>query len=315
MPDAAVTFRPLPLPEFHLLRKPEADGAHKAAVAATDAGAVDRATGFYLERTEEAVAAFGTGIAPTRFQFYFIGVVERSAATCTTGLASFPVGPRVAFFVPPGQIHSSRGWTTRDRGFALSFSDAFFSENLADKNRLAHSPLFRWERPPFLVLSPDEHAETRTLLLALATEWTARRATNAALLRALLHAVVARLEAAALRVQPTKLDLDANARLHARFRERLERDFRREKSPAAYAAALGVHPNHFATAIRAASGLPPGDWIRARIVLEAQCLLAASAQSVKQIAAELGYDDEAYFSRLFKKTVGVSPRDYQLGHG
>jgi len=312
MPDTAVTFRPLPLPEFHLLRKPEADGAHKTA-AASDTSAADRASGFYLERTEEAVAAFGTGIAPTRFQFYFIGVVDKSSATCTTGLASFPVGPRVAFFVPPGQIHSSRGWSTRDRGFALSFADAFFSENLADKNRLAQSPLFRWERPPFLALSPDEHAETRALLLALANEWTARRATSTTLLRALLHAVVARLEAAALRVQPAHADLDANARLHARFRERLERDFRSEKSPAAYAAALGVHPNHFATAIRAASGLPPGDWIRARIVLEAQCLLAASSQGVKQVAAELGYEDEAYFSRLFKKSVGVSPRDYQLG--
>lgn len=313
MTAPAVTFRPLPLPEFHLLRHPGADGAHKVATATDRAGATKRVTEFYLERTEEAVAAFGTGIAPTRFQFYFIGVVEKSSATCTTGLASFPVGPRVAFFVPPGQIHSSRGWTTRDRGFALSFSDTFFSQNLADKNHLAQSPLFRWDQPPFLLLAPDEDAEVRALCSALAVEWKTRRVESPAVLRALLHAIVARLESAAERAQPAKLDLDGNARLHERFREKLERDFRREKSSAAYAAALGVHPNHFATAIRAASGLPPGDWIRARVILEAQCLLAASAQSVKQIAAELGYDDEAYFSRLFKKAVGISPRDYQLG--
>lgn len=309
-----VTFRPLPLPEFHLLRRPGADGAHKAA-ARPDAAAADRAAGFYLERTEEAVAAFGTGIAPTRFQFYFIGLVAKSRAACTTGLASFPVGPRVAFFVPPGQIHSSRGWTTADRGYALSFSEAFFTENLADKQSLARSPLFRWELPPFLALDAAAERETLGLLGALDHEWRAHRAAHPPLLRALLHAVVARLEAAAARARPGRRELDANARLHERFRERLERDFRREKSPAAYAASLGVHPNHFATAIRAASGLPPGDWIRARLVLEAQCLLAASAQGVKQIAAELGYDDEAYFSRLFKKAVGVSPRDYQLGRG
>ncbi len=98
--------------------------------------------------------------------------------------------------------------------------------------------------------------------------------------------------------------LDANARLYQRFRTALEQIFRREKSPAAYA---------LATAVKAASGLPPGDWIRARIVLEAQCLLTNTTRAVKEIAAELGYDDEAYFSRLFKKAVGVSPRDYQLG--
>ena len=52
----------------------------------------DRSLGFYLERLEEAVAVFGTGIAPTRFQFYFTVVVEKSRATCTTGLASVWVG-------------------------------------------------------------------------------------------------------------------------------------------------------------------------------------------------------------------------------
>ena len=35
-------------------------------------------------------------------------------------------------------------------------------------------------------------------------------------------------------------------------------------------------------------------------------------KELAEVSLELGYDDEAYFSRLFKKTVGVSPRDYQL---
>jgi AraC-like DNA-binding protein len=48
-------------------------------------------------------------------------------------------------------------------------------------------------------------------------------------------------------------------------------------------------------------------------VLEAQCLLGSTTRAVKEVAAELGYEDEAYFSRLFKKSVGVSPRDYQFG--
>ncbi len=307
MPGATVTYRPLPLPEFHHRRRAQAEGAHRPVFGTARSG------DFYLERTEEAVAAFGTGIVPTRFQFYFIGLVERSAATCTTGLVSFPVGPRVAFFVPPGQIHSSRGWTTRDRGYALSFAESFFTENLADKRGLERSPLFRWERPPFCHLAPEEHRETAALLAALEVEWKARHLAQPAVLRALLQAVVARLEAAVLRARPERLELDANARLHERFRAQLGRDFRRQKSPAAYAAALGVHPNHLANAVQAASGRPPGYWIRARVVLEAQCLLAASACSVKQVAAELGYDDVGYFSRLFKKSVGVAPRCYQLG--
>lgn len=305
-----LTLRPLPLPEFHLLRHAGADGAHRLPRAESEGL---RPTDFYLESTSTAVHAFGTSIAPTRFQFYFIGLVARSRATCTTGLASFSVGPRTAFFVPPGQIHSSRGWTTRDQGYALSFSEAFFVENLADKSMLRRSSLFQWDRPPFLQLTPSADRNLRSLFAQLEIEWTRRPAHSPAVLRLLLQLIVTRFGEEVSHGLPREIRLDANARLYLRFRSGLEQSFRREKRPAAYAALLGVHPNHLATAVRTASGLPPGDWIRARIILEAQCLLGNTTRAVKEIAGELGYDDEAYFSRLFKKAVGVSPRDYQLG--
>ena len=40
-------------------------------------------------------------------------------------------------------------------------------------------------------------------------------------------------------------------------------------------------------------------------------LLDSSELSVKAIAAELGYPDPLYFSRLFSKTMGLSPRAYR----
>lgn len=40
-----------------------------------------------------------------------------------------------------------------------------------------------------------------------------------------------------------------------------------------------------------------------------------SHDAIKQIAEELGYNDPYYFSRLFKKTVGMSPKQYRdSGH-
>jgi AraC-like DNA-binding protein len=252
-------------------------------------------------------------VSPTRFQFYFIGLVSRGHATCTTGLASFKLRPPTAFFVPPGQIHSSRGWTTHDRGYALSFNEAFFVENLSDKEVLRRSPLFNWERSPFLRLNPADSEQLFELFAALEKEWERRPAPSTRALRALLQLIVMRMEDVAERcVCPVQLD--ANGRIYQRFRSALEAGFRTEKSPGAYAARLGVHPGHLAAAVRAASGLPPGEWIRARVILEAQCLLGNTTRSVKEVAAELGYVDEAYFSRLFKKSAGRSPRDYQIGN-
>lgn len=48
-----------------------------------------------------------------------------------------------------------------------------------------------------------------------------------------------------------------------------------------------------------------------RIIISAKRELYLSSKPIKQIASDLGYDDEFYFSRLFKKKVGVSPISYR----
>ncbi|MDW3196455.1 MAG: helix-turn-helix domain-containing protein [Cytophagales bacterium] len=53
------------------------------------------------------------------------------------------------------------------------------------------------------------------------------------------------------------------------------------------------------------------DLIVGRIVIEAKRELYLTSKSVKRVSAELGYQDEFYFSRLFKKKVGVSPDVYR----
>ena len=55
----------------------------------------------------------------------------------------------------------------------------------------------------------------------------------------------------------------------------------------------------------------PTSLISNRIIIEAKRELYLTAKPVKQIAAILGYDDEFYFSRFFKKKVGVSPHVYR----
>lgn len=44
---------------------------------------------------------------------------------------------------------------------------------------------------------------------------------------------------------------------------------------------------------------------------EACKLLKSTGMFVKEVSAELGYDDPYYFSRIFKKVVGISPKTYK----
>lgn len=55
--------------------------------------------------------------------------------------------------------------------------------------------------------------------------------------------------------------------------------------------------------------------IDARSIHEAKRLLGYSTMSVKQVALELGFQDEAYFSRFFRKNTGLRPTEYRAEAG
>jgi AraC-like DNA-binding protein len=54
-----------------------------------------------------------------------------------------------------------------------------------------------------------------------------------------------------------------------------------------------------------------GELIRDRILLEAKGLLVNSTQSISEIAWELNFKNNSYFSRFFKKYEGISPEKFK----
>jgi AraC-like DNA-binding protein len=78
-------------------------------------------------------------------------------------------------------------------------------------------------------------------------------------------------------------------------------------SPVDYAKALCVTPKTLGRLVRQHLGTTPTDLIRRRILTHAKWQLLHTLKSVKEIAAEVGYADELYFSRMFKNATGVAP--------
>jgi len=95
------------------------------------------------------------------------------------------------------------------------------------------------------------------------------------------------------------------------FRNLVNERFRQHRGVEPYAQQLGLTAGHLGRLCREALGMSPLDVINARVVHEAQRELVYSTLSVKQVAAELGYDDEAYFGRFFKKHTGQRPTEFR----
>jgi AraC family transcriptional regulator, transcriptional activator of pobA len=78
-----------------------------------------------------------------------------------------------------------------------------------------------------------------------------------------------------------------------------------------FAGALQVSHKKLNEAAKKLTGKTACYLVEEKIVTEAKKILTQSRQQVKQIAWQLGYEDQYYFSRMFKKQAGISPREYR----
>lgn len=71
----------------------------------------------------------------------------------------------------------------------------------------------------------------------------------------------------------------------------------------------GLHPSTFTRHFKAAMGMLPSDYlIHARI--ESAKTILPGGGPLREVARQVGFCDEYYFSRMFKKVAGVSPSVY-----
>jgi len=75
--------------------------------------------------------------------------------------------------------------------------------------------------------------------------------------------------------------------------------------------AIGVSEDYLGRIFQQELGLSPIEYLNRYRIKEAKVLLCHSYARITDIAAQVGFDDPAYFSRAFRKQVGLSPRAYR----
>jgi len=79
------------------------------------------------------------------------------------------------------------------------------------------------------------------------------------------------------------------------------------------AALLRMGRNEFSAAFRHAFGVPPKQYLTQRRVGRAKVLLLRTRLHVKEVAAQVGYNNEFFFYRIFRKYAGLTPDEYRRG--
>ena len=99
--------------------------------------------------------------------------------------------------------------------------------------------------------------------------------------------------------------------LFSAFRALVEQHYRDQWLVARYAEELDVTPARLSRVCEKFAGKSAFDMTQGRLLLEACRKLTYMPVSIASVGEELGFRDPAYFSRLFKKLMGLTPKQFR----
>ncbi len=90
----------------------------------------------------------------------------------------------------------------------------------------------------------------------------------------------------------------------------------REHNPVAAMAKLSNLPERsFKRRFRQATGMSPIEYVHTLRIEEAKQMLEAGDDPVEAIANDVGYEDAGFFGKLFRRNVGLTPKEYRKRFG
>jgi AraC-like DNA-binding protein len=201
------------------------------------------------------------------------------------------------------------------KGFAIQFHPDFFCIHKHQVEVACNGVLFNnIYAPPFVTLN-DKASQNINLVI----EQIKNEMQNAAL--AQFELLVSYLKILLIVASRLKTEQEPSAQKTAlrtkepfvlqNLKDAIESNFRSKHSASEYAELLNISSSALAKMTKNHFNKTLTSLITERIIIEANRELYLTNKAVKEIAHELGYQDEYYFSRLFKVNADISPQMYR----
>lgn len=222
---------------------------------------------------------------------------------------SFEFAGEVLFFLSPGQVFSINSKAIKE-AYQLSFIRDFYCIQTHDKEVSCNGVLFNnIYESPFVKPSQDESKKLNLILISLIEEFRLADTAQYDMLQAYLKQFI--IHSVRIKKERDVVKDAAETKLFKDFSVLVDLNFKKEHSVTYYAERLGISPKSLTKHFQKIGAVTPSDFIKSRIILETKRKLLYSDDSVKHIAYDLGFNDPAYFTRFFTKTVEKSPLQFK----
>ncbi|MBZ0179774.1 MAG: helix-turn-helix transcriptional regulator [Melioribacteraceae bacterium] len=268
---------------------------------------------FTLKTMEEIYdASEGKTDVPHRHEYFTVVWVIEARGLHYIDFLDYNLEANQVYFIHPEQVHAI-SLEKRPKGVVLTFTSDFLIESGIDEKFVLDLKLFEscTSNPPIEI---DKSIANRLHLIITQLKYEIIKSDsyNYAAIGSLLKLfLIECYRSNDEKRHKKKLQFAGSIDLVSRFKTLVESNFKKMQKVKDYASMLVVTPNYLNEVISQATGKSAKEYIQDRIILEAKRLIVFSQLNLKQIAFELGYEDYAYFSRVFKNHQNITFSSYE----
>lgn len=247
---------------------------------------------------------------PAQFSEYTVYFIPEGQGTFHADFGTFAfTGPVLLFSTPLQVIYIDDCRVTKSN--IIQFHSDFYCIEYHREEVACNGLLFNNIYLDPVVVLTEREAKIFELLLGQIDDEFMQPAPSDIVLRAFLQLFLAKASTIKMSAISTRQDKPEKDELMERFRQLLDQHYLDLHKPSDYASLLAVSPDTFTRRCTKYFRKSPSQLIQERLILEAKKQLHLTRQSIKEIAYNLKFQDEFYFSRVFKKFTKVSPQTFR----
>jgi AraC-like DNA-binding protein len=247
-----------------------------------------------------------------RFNQFTIIWIQQGSGACWIDSASYEFQPGIMLFLNPYQAFRL-AFEHALQGVIVQFHANFLCIETYHEAIGCNGVLFNdVYGMPLVTLDAENEQHFAELVENLRKEIQLGGLAHSELLLSYMKIFLVR--ATRLKLQQQAIEHGATGKKPAQIEELqrlIELHYRTKHSPAEYADLLHMTSKAIAKLVKTHLRKTLSELIRERILKQAKWDLLHTSKQVKLIAGELGFDDELYFSRLFKQGTGLAPTAFR----
>ncbi len=264
---------------------------------------------FEIEAAKPYVAHHGDHtFIPHTHSFYQL-IWFKEAGTHFVDYETIEHPKNAIFFLNKNQVHAFCK-DSPNEGFLFHFNDVFLHKGDAQADLWMHYKLFNEIGSPYVVAELEELNAITNLTACLLIEIGDKEYNHEQQIYYLFRTILLKVERLKHVQHPDFLDTDLYLKKAVEFKSLLDKNLHQNYSVEDYADMVGLTSKTLTNYTKKYFGQTPANMIQNRKILEAKRMLSNRQRSIQEIAFELGYEQPTYFTKIFKKDTGLTPKQF-----